>query len=478
MGQYTEGGIQYPMLVYRNSAGVTYKIKKATLLPTAFNNNGNFKSVTCVGTKCVAVGQYTTTGSKVVPMAAYSSDSGASWNYPIDFVAEKLPVDFNDNGSFNSVSCATIASTDVCVAVGKYTDNGGSPKQNPLIATSTDGGATWAYTLTATSASPPVSPSPTPTPIAPPNNFDNNGVFNSVSCSSSGCVAVGSYVESTGTKKYPMLATSADGIFWTYRLDSGNVIPNFDSNGELLSVSCEGARCSAVGSYYDGTHKIFLGAHSTTFDTWSNSSYELNSATTPTPAAPFDTSDRELNSVSCYATGCMAVGKYTATSNDHSMVAKKRNSDPWSYSVDLIPPTYNASPSAPDSGVFYGSYCNTTACLAAGAASPGGIPSLIIARYDITGDSISHPVLSDLNAPTGGPFAAETKLTNVHCSSNICFASGTYTVGLITYPVLMLSANGDVDASTWHYVVDKNNELPELSYGGPGQFNAVYSFPP
>ena len=99
--------------------------------------NGGLGSISCTALSCVAVGSYDS-----YPLAAHSKDGGETWGYVIDSTRPQLPADYNF-GKLNGVSCKGLH----CVAVGDYFDLGTGNITHPLLANSSDGGASWEYVI-------------------------------------------------------------------------------------------------------------------------------------------------------------------------------------------------------------------------------------------------------------------------------------------------------------------------------------------
>jgi hypothetical protein len=121
------------------------------------------------------------------------------------------------------------------IAGGSYT---GTTTIYPLLASSSDGGATWAYTIQKG--------------MTLPTDYSSNGNFGSTSCSGANCIAGGSYRDTTNTE-YPLLATSSDGgAAWAYKIEKDMTLPtDYSSTGLFYSTSCSGTNCVAGGSYRD-----------------------------------------------------------------------------------------------------------------------------------------------------------------------------------------------------------------------------------
>jgi hypothetical protein len=86
----------------------------------------------------VASGSYSN-GTNVYPLLAKSMDGGVSWSYAIDSLTPTLP-NGTTSGHFTSANC----SGQTCLAAGQYSNDS---KVYPLLALSTDGGASWSYRI-------------------------------------------------------------------------------------------------------------------------------------------------------------------------------------------------------------------------------------------------------------------------------------------------------------------------------------------
>ena len=163
-GSYADSNnIQYPLLASSSDGGITwvYKIEKGLSLPTDFNNNAGFRTLSCNGNSCVASGGYDDNNSNSYPLLALSTDNGNTWSYKIQKNGG-LPTDFSNNGSFNSASCTST----LCIAGGYTVDSNNI--QYPLLASSSDSGTTWVYKIKNNLQ---------PLPV----DFSTNAIFNSTS---------------------------------------------------------------------------------------------------------------------------------------------------------------------------------------------------------------------------------------------------------------------------------------------------------
>lgn len=162
-----------PLIGLSTNNGVTWTFPESITLVHFTPNNthpfsmtGNFSSISCSGTTCVAGGQYTDTLSIVRPLIAVSNDSGATWTYPDSVTSPVfLPGNINpfqNQGLIQSVKCMRR----ICVGAGQYTDI--NQIKRPMTIVSYDLGATWVYQDQTTS------------PVFSPSNsypFAGNGSF-------------------------------------------------------------------------------------------------------------------------------------------------------------------------------------------------------------------------------------------------------------------------------------------------------------
>lgn len=320
VGAYTNGSVNYPLGFTSSDHGATWTytiFNTPSSLPSDYSDNGFLAGASCTGTVCVAAGRYSTV-STGYPMALSSSNGGQSWTVTLSSGTPALPGDYSDRGTFLNVSC----NGSNCVAAGYYNS---TTATFPLAATSTNSGQSWTYTLT--------SSAPTL-----PSDYDQSSQstkgFSSVSCSTTSCVAVGSY-SSTDTFNYPLAATSLDGgLTWSYTLDSST--PNTstgDLTNEFNSVSCSGNTCVAVGESGDSPTYPLIATSNNGGQTWTYT--VLNNSS----ALPSDFSDRGfLYNVSCQGTTCIASGRYNQPLKP-LLLSSTDSGVTWVSSIDSQTPT-------------------------------------------------------------------------------------------------------------------------------------------
>lgn len=176
VGYYQDSnGIYRPLLGRTQDSGNTWQFPSSINEPVFAAPNdfveGDFSSVSCYGTRCIAVGGYLDNNALGRPLLALSQDLGETWTYPSSIISPVfIPSNSNafSEGYFSSASC----NATTCIASGYYYDASGT--RRPLLAWSQDSGNTWTY------------PSSINAPVFTPQNtnpFIKQGAFKSASAS-------------------------------------------------------------------------------------------------------------------------------------------------------------------------------------------------------------------------------------------------------------------------------------------------------
>ncbi|MDR3443116.1 MAG: sialidase family protein [Legionella sp.] len=311
---------EYPLLARSGNGGASwsYVIDSATTLPPDFDIFASFASTNCSSQNCLAAGVYFPVDGGTFPLLARSGNGGISWNYVIDNRPATLPKDFGSIGEFKSTNC----SGQICVTVGNYNSNGA---QIPLLARSTNGGASWSYVIDGASA--------------PPSGFNNDGSFNSTYCSGQICVAAGQY---TGANNiiYPLLARSGNGgASWSYVIDKSVLPSGFGSGAIFSSASCSGQTCVASGFYLDKNDVIYplLARSGNGGVSWS---YAIDKTTTPPPGF---SGSGNFTSSNCDGQICVAAGFYDGGGFGAPLLMRSADGGiSWAYVIDSRPSTLPA----------------------------------------------------------------------------------------------------------------------------------------
>ena len=273
---------------YTDSNGVTWGLAEVwngaawSIVDSPTPTGGSFaglSGVSCSGaSQCVAVGSYTNSRNRPVPLA--ESWDGSAWT----IVPTPRPTGARATG-LDAVSCA---SATTCMATGSYFD---ADFNGRTLAESWDGAA-WT-----------IVPSPNP-------DGAQGSYLAAVSCpTSSECMAVGGYQDSTFTPV--TLAESWDGSHWAI-VDSPTPAGSPDS--ALSGVSCASAtRCLAVGRSYSPS---FAGKDDTLAESWDGSHWAIVGSPSPSTTS-------NLDAVSCASPArCLAVGLFFNSSGNYETLAE------------------------------------------------------------------------------------------------------------------------------------------------------------
>jgi hypothetical protein len=347
--------------------------------------------------ECVGVGS---TGDDAGTRRSQTSHwSSSTWAW----TPQEAPEPSGSSASeLSGVSCAS--ATD-CVAVGNHLDEG----TKKTLAMTWDG-SSWSLVST---------PNP---------SGASSSELTEVACASSTmCLAVGSYVDSSITKSF---AARWDGTSWSL---SSTPSPSGATSSELSGVSCVSTTdCTAAGSYVDalGVRKTLVLRSLLTI--WS---------VEPTPD-PSGASSSELSDVRCASSvPCTAIGSYVE-SDTVKTLALRRGSSTWA--VQSTP-----NPSGASSSQLAGIACpSSTACTAVGS-SVDGTDELPLA-LDWDGSSWSERTI---DAPAG---ASAAELAAISCAT----ATDCSTVGSIAY--------GEFTPRNLGFGLDEGDEWYVTESGGLG----------
>jgi hypothetical protein len=221
-GSYDNTAGTKPFIATSHDSGASwsYTLSSTSMtLPTSLKDLSyfNWADSSCSSTTCIVVGSYYSSNYQVYPLLAVSQDSGTTWSFPISGEG-LLPQDYNTNGGFNSASCSNA----ICAAAGSYQNTEG---YYPMIATSTDHGVTFAYTMQIGSST-------------QPGNASSTSMLRSIDCTGALCIAGGNtqYM----AKMYPLALVSQNGgIDWTYSFDSASsMLPvGYVTNGNFYGAA-------------------------------------------------------------------------------------------------------------------------------------------------------------------------------------------------------------------------------------------------
>jgi trimeric autotransporter adhesin len=407
-GQYSDGSVTRPLLALGTDAGASWTFPTSITQPTttpAFSSDGIFRETSCNGTTCIVVGQYKDSSGTSRPLLALRTDAGASWTFPASITQPTTTPAFSSNGNLSGASCNGLT----CIAVGQYRDSSGTGR--PLLALSTDAGASWTFPTSITQ--------PTTTPA-----FSSNGNLSGASCNGSTCIAVGQYRDSSAIT-HPLLALSTDaGASWTFptSITQPTTTPAFSNFGTFSGASCNGSTCIAVGSYHDAAVPRPLLAVSTD----AGASWTFPSSITQPITTPAFNSLGGLSGASCNGTTCIAVGQYEDTSiTTRPLLALSTDAGAsWTFPTSITQTT--TTPAFNSGGGLSGASCNGTTCIAAGRYEDSSFTTRpLLALSTDAGASWTFP--TSITQPTTTPaFNDDGILNGASCNSSTCISLGQY----------------------------------------------------
>ena len=238
----------------------------------------------------------------------------------------------------------------------------------------------------------------------------SNGNLRSVDCAGATCTAVGYFND--GSYGQGLIVSNASGSW----VSTSAPTPNGGSGGDFLNaVRCVGATCTAVGTYYDGTTDQGLVV--------TNSSGSWVSTAIP---APNGGSNPYLTAMSCVSSTCTAVGTYyDGTANQVLVVTNSSGS--W---VSTSVPTPNGGSNPYLTAVS----CVSSTCTAVGNDYDGTTDEGLV----VTNSSGSW-VSTAIPAPNGG---SNAYLNAVSCVSSTCTAVGAYYDGTTDEGLVVTNSSG------------------------------------
>ena len=276
-GSYASSGVTKGLVV----SGLLGSLTSVQVTPNPEGASETaFKGISCrfsLSTACFAVGYSVKSGKKTVYAVGRNSES--KW------VAQTMPEPEGATSSeLHGVDCS---STTFCVAVGSYTDSGGSI----WAMSATWNGTSWTLRT-----------------VAKPTGSIRT-VLLDVSCSSaSACTGVGIYRDSGGLQT--SFVASWNGTAWSHQ-SSPN--PAGSTNTVFQGVSCRASSlCVGVGDWNNGKTWLPMAQE------WNGSTWALD--TTPNPEGATETI---IEGVAC-RTGCLAVGWYKDSGGKFKTLAESR----------------------------------------------------------------------------------------------------------------------------------------------------------
>jgi len=460
-----------------SSATQTPEDKKIKQVETACTEGSDAASQYVCGPFGIAVGFYNSSNPSPpgpqFPLAYASSSNGTTWtptitsaNPPPQLLGGSA---YGGSGTFLTAACNP-SSPRMCIAGGSYIDFGGT--YYPMLAVSTNQGVTWVYQVESASQLPPA------TDLAVPSAFQSSY------CNDSLCLAGGYYTTEHNGEQYMMLAANTNGLDWNYIIDFSTISIggpyNFGGNGVFSGTSCDsgGNVCIAVGEYKDLSIGYVPVLAISTSPSTTNWNYPISAATLlPSDFTPQLATSLGFNAASCSVNNvsdsvCMAAGTYYGSTpsgppyTQYPLLAVNStaasNQASWSYivqSLSNLPYSFNPAGALPN-GVFNGTSCNGTECIAAGsyiAMDNNTYPMVALSAGPLY-TSVTYPI-DGLNGPLPCNMTNYGQFNATSCTDSVCVAAGSYNTTLPSinngtpYPMLAVSLNAGV---TWTYQIDSS----------------------
>lgn len=526
-----DGGATWKTLL--SSANVGSGLPNDILLTNAAGTgNQGIQQIKCTSSSCVIGSAYATNVSPFgyYLFIAYSPDKGLTWKSVGDsthlsgFPSDISPaINSHESNYYASGACNGMT----CILGGQYCKSiAANPPQFPVLSVSQDGGATWTSKVDDTTGNLPSDIAPS---SAPYTAFFYN-VYYAAACSSSVCLAAGTYSTSTsnaGGPHWPVVTVSQDGgNTWTTTLGSPTATPanagalpsdylSTSSNVVLKipAASCQGNSCFIAGRYESNNNRVYplIVASNDKGTTWKTvvSKSSIGSAlpsdlvgTTPLNNNIFDAVS--LYSSSCSGSTCVAGGTYQVpvsggVMNYPMILTSHDGGQTWlptlsSSSVGgSLPSDFATLPNNNNNlnRIYTVSCSSGNICVAGGSYQAGTgqfVFPLLLVSYDggdtwatkISSSSVGRALPSDLYTQTK---TLANVIYSAACSGSYCEVGGQYFTSSLSsafVPFIAVSQDGGV---TWSSVLSSAtaSSLPsDFLKGqiGAAPFNDGAAIPP
>lgn len=320
-GVYSDNtNLQKPLIMKRSTGENTW-YTVAVPLPNNYTSHITaLQAMSCALNNCVAGGYYQA-GNAFQPLLYTSHDSGNSW-----VQVDAAPTNLYALQNIHRIDCRN----NICTEVGSYATNTNPGGTNPLLGVSTNAGDSWLFINTL------------------PNDYNDDGILYSTNCTSTFCVAVGSY--NTSPQK-PLIYVSGNS-FSNWTINNSITMPGDYSNGNvsLSSVSCTNNLCLIGGDYINTSslQKPLLLISSNNGTTWTSTAVPISSANTGS-----------IDNVNCNNDLCVATG--VEDSNPLVFISRD-NGASWTAIAPVMPSDYSPGTSFSLNSVR----CNGVDCIISG----------------------------------------------------------------------------------------------------------------
>lgn len=370
------------------------------------------------------------------------------------------------------------------IAVGSYST---LSTGYPLLASSSDGGSHWEYQIDNNI-------------VQSVTDYGNQDSFSpspfSASCAEGHCVFAGSYLSTSDSNGYPVIANrltnKSDWLYVLYSATDPSTPPPSSINSLINSVSCTGkTTCIAAGQQNTGastggTPPNFAPLIATSSDAGQTWGYTFDANTVRSVIPQYwDYGFVGKASASCFDNNCIVVGNYFGTTpapfTTYPMLLSSNDKGlTWTSPINgtnISSYISNFNNGGNTFTSYEGASCFGLTCAAAG-------------KYVTNSDSYIYPLLVlskdggttwDAKITSLTPALPDDYLTfanyqvfnSVSCSGQACVAGGQYlskSPCSLQFPLLAASTDG---GNTWSYQITSNIDSEISDYADGGGFNSV-----
>ncbi len=379
VGTYTDALGDTQGLLMTESRGSWHRAVEAQLPagasfdPFKETDGGALVDVSCpTAGNCVAVGRYTDAGG--TNHGVLLTERRGSWErgVPVQLPANAVHARKPKSGVVDDLGLASITCSSVgnCVAVGNYESN--SEVWEAMIVSEHDG--RWGRAIQA--------PLPADAPVA-----GQSAVLLDVTCASGGnCTAAGYYVDDLGHQEALLVSGSGD----SWSVSPAPTAPSDarkDPNVTPSAVACaEANSCAAVGTYLNPLQNSLGLLFSESAGAWQHGS----GVSLPADAAPASTVGDQtvvLASVSCPETGsCAAVGWYFDNDENGQGLIVDQQNGVWQPGAEMkLPANAVGGLEKQSAGLDWVSCASAGNCLATGVYTDAGYNSRGLLLSEVNG---------------------------------------------------------------------------------------------
>lgn len=422
------------------SVNITLLPSQSCILTLSITSPTNSTIKICRGSQCFAAADLKVNGTPIAipgnytdgvtrrPLLALSNDQGSTWSYPASITTPNVTPSIANRAELIDAAC----DTSTCVAIGVYVD--GSGESHPLIASSTNAGASWSYS----------------------NNL--GGLIDvspvSVACNTNTCMISGTQSNMNGERNMFIAIKNNKGGSWTIpsTFSQPSLDPAYAKDGAIYKVYYYNSVWFALGSYRDVYDVVrpFLARSTNEGVTW-----ELNNSVSKPNLSPAFLKEGVLASIACNRRFCTSTGSYIDTSNKERSIysISTDQGKTWSYISNTSLPKITPAAQISNLGLIS---CSDTTCIIGGTYRDTNnmIRPLLIVTSD-QGKTWSAPTIITTAGASAPSESSYTGVTSSTCKGKLCMAiiksaaQKPKDTTLPTIPVLIQIATSTDSGKTW-----------------------------